>query len=53
VEDLPEGVVALPHPPLHLHGFPEPIDVVNLSGEAITAQRNDTGELWTRSPFAI
>lgn len=53
VEDLPDGVEALPHPPIHLHGFPEPIEVVNLVGEMASAERNDTGELWTRSPFAI
>lgn len=53
VEELPEGVVALPHPPLELHGFPDPVEVVNLSGEPSTTERNDTAELWTRTPFAI
>ncbi|MEN9792864.1 MAG: hypothetical protein RL330_942, partial [Actinomycetota bacterium] len=29
------------------------IEVVTLSGEATNAARNDTGELWTRSPFVL
>ncbi len=53
VEDLPEGVVAIPHAPLSLRGLPEAIEVVTLSGEATNAARNDTGELWTRSPFVL
>jgi class 3 adenylate cyclase len=53
LEELPEGVEALPHPSIHLHGFPDPIDVVNLTGEVVSSERHDTGELWTRSPFAI
>jgi len=51
VDNLPEGVRAQPHAPLELRGFPEPIDVMDLSGEPLLADRNDTGELWTRSPF--
>jgi class 3 adenylate cyclase len=51
LEPLPEGVRAEPHPPLELRGFPGAIDVVDLSGEPLLADRNDTGELWTRSPF--
>jgi hypothetical protein len=27
--------------------------VVLLTGEATNAARNDTGELWTRSPFVL
>jgi adenylate cyclase len=49
--ELPEGVVAAPHGTLDLRGFPDPIDVVELSGEVESRDRNDTGELWTRSPF--
>jgi hypothetical protein len=26
---------------------------VTLTGEASNAARNDTGELWTRSPFVV
>lgn len=51
LETLPEGVRADPHEPLELRGFPDPIEVVDLSGEPILADRNDTSELWTRSPF--
>jgi len=51
VDNLPEGVRAQPHAPLELRGFPEPVDVMDLSGEPLLADRNDTGELWTRSPF--
>ena len=48
--DLPEGVTASPHGVVELRGFPEPVTVVNLSGTPILRGRNDTGELWTRSP---
>jgi adenylate cyclase len=53
IEILPEGVIAEPHTPLSLRGMNEAIHVVTLSGEAANAARNDTGELWTRSPFVI
>jgi adenylate cyclase len=49
--DLPEGVTATPHGVIELRGFPEPVTVVNLSGTPVLRGRNDTGELWTRSPF--
>jgi len=52
-DTLPEGVVAVPHIPLHLRGLPEAIAVVALTGEATNAARNDTGELWTRTPFVL
>ncbi len=51
LEALPEGAVATPHGPLSLRGFPEPIEVIELSGNPGPADRHDTGELWTRSPF--
>ena len=51
LERLPDGAVATAHGPLELRGFSEPIDVVELSGHALPADRHDTGELWTRSPF--
>ncbi len=49
--ELPPGVTATPHTRLELRGFPEPIDVVALSGAAPPTESDDTGELWTRSPF--
>ena len=51
IEILPEGVTTIPHVALTLRGLNEAIPVVTLSGEATDAPRNDTGELWTRSPF--
>ena len=51
IEGLPDGVVATPRGSLALRGFPGPIEVVSLSGRAAQNSRNDTGELWTRSPF--
>ena len=53
IERLPEGVVATPHGELELRGFPGPIDVVELSGQPAPVSFNDTGELWTRSPFNL
>jgi class 3 adenylate cyclase len=50
-DELPTGVVASAHGSLELRGFPEPVDVVELSGDVERRERNDTGELWTRSPF--
>jgi hypothetical protein len=50
-DPLPPGVVACPRGRVALRGFPEPIEVVLLSGAAVETARNDTGELWTRSPF--
>jgi class 3 adenylate cyclase len=49
--DLPEGVTATPHGVIKLPGFPQPVTVANLSGTPMRQGRNDTGELWTRSPF--
>ena len=51
LERLPEGVVASPHGEVELRGFPGPIDVVELSGVPVATALNDTGELWTRTPF--
>ena len=53
IENLPEGVIAIPHEPLTLRGLNEAINVVTLTGEATDVARNDTGELWTRSPFVM
>jgi hypothetical protein len=41
------------HEPMSLRGLNEAIPVVSLTGEATNAARNDTGELWTRSPFVL
>jgi class 3 adenylate cyclase len=52
IERLPRGVTAHAHEPVELRGFPGPIDVVELGGEPELVASTDTGELWTRSPFA-
>ena len=51
LERLPEGVTAKPHGAVELAGFPGAIEVYELSGVPTSPDRNDTGELWTRSPF--
>jgi adenylate cyclase len=51
LERLPEGVAATPHGAVELSGFPGEIEIFELSGTPAPADRNDTGELWTRSPF--
>ena len=53
VDHLPDGVDTTEHEALHLRGLNEAIAVVALSGEPRLAARNDTGELWTRSPFVM
>ena len=49
--ELPAGVTETPHGVIELRGFPTALTVACLSGSAIVQGRNDTGELWTRSPF--
>jgi adenylate cyclase len=51
VGELPEGVTAGDAGALLLRGFADPVPVVGLSGRPKTGPRNDTSELWTRSPF--
>ena len=51
LERLPEGVSASPHGAVELAGFPGAIEVYELTGVPTAPDRNDTGELWTRSPF--
>ena len=51
-DDLPDGVIAIPHGTLALKGFGEPVEVAELSGR-VTAARHDTEELWTRNPFVV
>ena len=53
VEELPEGVHTVRHAPLALRGFTEPVEVYGLTGDPVITDRNDTGELWTRSPFVM
>jgi adenylate cyclase len=51
IERLPQGVHTVAQRDLELRGFPGPINVVELSGTPVLTASNDTGELWTRSPF--
>jgi len=51
LDRLPEGISAVPFGEVELRGFPGPIEVVSLHGVPVPVDRNDTGELWTRSPF--
>ncbi|HBU76048.1 MAG: hypothetical protein CL447_04170 [Acidimicrobiaceae bacterium] len=50
-ESLPEGISAEPYGDVELPGFPGVIEVVRLTGTPLRGDRNDTGELWTRTPF--
>ena len=50
-ESLPEGISAEPYGDVELPGFPGAIEVVRLTGSPLRGDRNDTGELWTRTPF--
>jgi adenylate cyclase len=52
LERLPEGVTVTPHGEVELRGFPGSIDVVELGGRPAAVSNNDTGELWTRTPYA-
>lgn len=51
LDRLPEGVSATPRGEVELRGFPGAIEVVQLSGVPTQTARNDTGELWTRTPY--
>jgi adenylate cyclase len=51
LERLPQGVSADPIGAVQLAGFPGEIEVVELSGAPAPTAHNDTGELWTHSPF--
>jgi class 3 adenylate cyclase len=51
LDDLPDGVTAVPHGEVALRGFPQPVKVVALAGVPLPTTRHDTGELWTRSPY--
>jgi adenylate cyclase len=52
LDRLPEGVVAEPFGEIELRGFPGAVSVVRLTGTPTAVPNHDTGELWTRSPFA-
>jgi class 3 adenylate cyclase len=52
LERLPDGISASDHGELELRGFPGTVSVLELSGRPTgNGAVNDTGELWTRSPF--
>jgi adenylate cyclase len=51
LDRLPEGINAVPYGEVELRGFPGPVDVVQLTGRPGPADRHDTGELWTRTPY--
>jgi class 3 adenylate cyclase len=50
IKHLPDGVVENNHAPVELRGLGT-IDVVSLTAPKKLSGTNDTGELWTRSPF--
>ena len=49
--DLPVGVYTVPHTPVSLPGFAQPIEVAVLAGEPLIDGRYDINEVWNRSPF--
>jgi class 3 adenylate cyclase len=51
LESLPPGVTARPSGAHVLRGFPEPIAVVTIEGHPPRTGEDDTGEVWTRTPF--
>jgi adenylate cyclase len=51
IQQLPQGVEAVPHGSVELSGFPGSIDLVELVGTPDPAGRDDADELWTRTPF--
>ena len=53
LELVPDGVVVTPHGLMTLRGFPEPFEVVELSGHVGPSERHDTGELWTRQRYVV
>ena len=50
-DGAPEGITTAAREPLKLRGVSESLPVAALQGEPTLEGRNDTGELWTRSPF--
>ena len=51
--DLPKGIRAIEVGPLDLYGFERKVHVSRLTGEPLDVRRNDTEELWTRTPYAV
>jgi adenylate cyclase len=51
IDALPSKVKAAPHRAVALPGFPDPIDVVELSGPPPVRPPDDLEEQWTRTPF--
>ena len=51
LERLPEGITATEHGEVELRGFPGTVNVLALHGRPGSPSLNDTGELWTRTPF--
>ena len=51
--NLPAGVRATPVRDFDLRGFAKLVPVSRLSGEPLNVRRNDTEELWTRTPYAV
>jgi hypothetical protein len=41
----------VPHDPVVLPGFAQPIEVAILAGEPLIDSRSDINEVWNRSPF--
>ena len=53
VAELPVGVYTVPHEPVVLPGFAQPIEVAILAGEPLIDSRSDINEVWNGSPFVI
>jgi len=51
--ELPKGIRAIEVGGLKLHGFEHEVHVSRLTGEPLGVRRNDTEELWTRTPYAV
>lgn len=51
ISQLPEGITSEPYDDVELPGFPGSVEVAQLKGSPTRADRHDTGELWTRTPF--
>ena len=51
--DLPKGIRAIEVGNFDLRGFARDVHVSRLTGEPLDLRRNDTEELWTRTPYAV
>ena len=52
VFNLPQGVKAMPHEAIKLHGFAEPVDICVLVGQPVIAERQDTTEIRKQKPIS-